>query len=78
MIIRNLRTGDRFKPLGMQGTQKVKDFFINNKLNRASRDRCPLVLWDDKIIWVAGYRIAEDAKITDSTRNVLRVELLLA
>ncbi len=78
LIIRNLRTGDRFKPLGMQGTQKVKDFFINNKLNRASRDRCPLVLWDDKIIWVAGYRIAEDAKITDSTRNVLRVELLLA
>ena len=29
LVVRNLRPGDRFSPLGVNGTQKVKKYLIN-------------------------------------------------
>lgn len=78
LIIRNFRPGDRFNPLGMTGTQKVKDFFINSKVPVPERKICPMVLSCGKIIWIAGYRMDESVKITDSTANILKAELFLA
>ncbi len=78
LIIRNFRPGDRFTPLGMRGTQKVKTFFINQKVPKDQRSKCPILLSQGKIIWVAGYRIDESVKVTPATEKVLRVELLLA
>ena len=78
LIIRNFKPGDRFTPMGMTGTQKVKKFFINNKISIKDRVRCPIIVCQDKIIWLAGFRIDESVKITPSTRKVLKAELLLA
>ena len=78
LVLRNHETGDRFTPLGMQGSQKVKKFFINAKIARNQREGCPVILSRDRIIWVVGHRIDDGFKITSSTRNVLKVELLLA
>ena len=78
LVLRNFRHGDRFTPLGMTGTQKVKKFFIDKKVPRKERARCPLLLCRGKIIWVAGYRIDESVKVKSSTKNVLKVELSLA
>ena len=78
LAIRNHRTGDRFTPLGMQGSQKVKKFFINAKIARDQREGCPVILSRDRIIWVVGHRMDDGFKITPSTRNVLKVEVLLA
>ena len=78
MIIRNFRPGDTFKPLGVGGTQKLKKFFIDRKVPRSERIKCPILLSRGKIIWVVGHRIDESVKMTPSTRNVLKVELLLA
>ena len=78
LTIRNFRPGDRFKPLGMTGTQKLKKFFINQKVPRCERNKCPLLLSREKIIWVAGHRIAESVKVSPTTRSVLKAELLLA
>lgn len=78
MVLRNFRPGDRFNPLGMAGSQKVKMFFINNKVPRQQRRVCPLLLSENKIVWIVGHRIDESVKVVPSTRNVLKVELLLA
>jgi tRNA(Ile)-lysidine synthase len=78
LIVRNFRPGDRFSPLGMTGTQKLKKFFINNKISRELRTKCPLVVSNHSIIWVAGHRINNSVKIGTETRAVLRAELLLA
>ena len=78
LVIRSFRPGDRFTPLGMRGTQKVKKFFINQKVPKDQRSKCPILLSQGKIIWVAGYRIDESVKVMPSTDKVLRVELLLA
>lgn len=73
LVIRNPEPGDRFMPLGMQGTMKVKDFFINNKVEPSQRSRIPVVESGGRIIWVAGMRIDERAKITEQTENVLKM-----
>lgn len=78
MILRNVRPGDRFKPLGLNGTQKIKKYFINNKIPRPTRKKCPVLLSEDKIVWVAGHCIDDRFKVISSTQKVLKAELLLA
>ena len=76
--VRNFKHGDRFKPLGMAGSQKVKTFFINHKVPRSKRLRCPILLSGARIIWIGGYRIDDSAKVTEKTKKVLKAELLPA
>jgi tRNA(Ile)-lysidine synthase len=57
--------GDRFKPLGSAGTQKLTDFFIDRKLPRSARKHCVLVLSGGQIVWVAGMRIDERFRLRD-------------
>lgn len=76
--VRSFQPGDRFVPLGMSGTQKVKDYFINTKIPPPDRKRCPVLLSKGKIIWLAGFRQDESAKVTPDTRRVLKAEILLA
>jgi tRNA(Ile)-lysidine synthase len=78
LLVRNLRPGDRFSPLGVNGTQKVNKYFINHKLPAAQRKKCPLLLSGGNIIWIAGHRIDNAVKVSPQTRRVLKAELLLA
>jgi len=73
--IRNFRPGDRFYPLGVNGRQKLKTYFINVKAAKTDRLLCPLVLCKEEMIWVAGYRTGEFGKITPKTQKVLKAEL---
>jgi tRNA(Ile)-lysidine synthase len=78
LVIRNFRTGDRFSPLGMRGRQKLKKFFIDHKISRSARSKCPIVLSRNEIIWVVGHRLDNAVKISTQTRRILKAELLLA
>jgi tRNA(Ile)-lysidine synthase len=71
--MRNFRPGDRFHPLGVRGTQKLKDFFINHKVPRFERPKVPLLISGEMIAWIAGYRIDERVKVTEKTKKVLKV-----
>ena len=74
--VRNRRHGDRFQPLGMCGEKKLKDFFIDTKVPKKLRDRIPILVSDDEILWVVGYRMSDRFKITDSTRQKLAVSFI--
>ncbi len=77
LYVRGRRPGDRFAPLGMDGhTMKLSDFFINVKLPRRARDRWPLVVHNDTIVWIPGYRLAHPFRVRPETRRVLRLRLL--
>ena len=75
LTVRLRAKGDQFVPLGSRHAVKLKKFFIDHKVPRALRDRIPLVSDGARIIWVVGYRISEDVKITESTRRVLRMRV---
>jgi len=71
--VRFRRRGERFWPLGARGEKKLKDFFIDQKVPRRLRDRIPLVVSGDRVIWVVGYRIDERVKVTEKTEEVLLI-----
>jgi len=74
LIVRNRRDGDRFIPLGLSGHKKLKDFFIDLKIERAHRDNIPLVCDGEEIMWIVGYRISDTYKVTKNTESVLLIE----
>ncbi len=78
LVIRNFRPGDRFWPLGASGNQKLKKYFIDHKVSRIERARCPIVLSRNKIIWIAGHRLDNAVRIGPQTRRVLKAEVWLA
>ena len=78
LVVRNFRPGDRFSPLGVSGTQKVKKYFIDNKIPGPQRRKCPLLLSHDKIIWIAGHRMDNCGKVVPATNRIIKAELLLA
>jgi tRNA(Ile)-lysidine synthase len=78
LVIRNFRPGDRFSPLGMTGRQKLKKFFIDHKVSRTERTKCPILLSRNEIIWVVGHRLDNAVKIGSQTRRILKAELSLA
>ena len=73
--IRARRSGDRFTPLGMRKSVKLQDFFTNAKVAVWLRDRVPLVETSRGIIWVSGERIADWAKVTQNTKEVVRLHM---
>jgi tRNA(Ile)-lysidine synthase len=77
LIVRNPRPGDRFWPLGMKGTQKISDFFINRKVSRSMRRQTALLESNGKIIWVVGYRTDHTTRIRPLTARALKVEFCL-
>lgn len=64
--------GDHFTPLGMDGhSQKISDFFVNEKIPHRARERWPLLCAGDEIVWVPGYRPSHAYRLTESTRNII-------
>lgn len=72
LILRSRQPGDRFTPLGMKGQKKIKDLFIDLKIGRLERDKIPLLLDEEGIIWVVGYRIDDRVKVSEHTKKILR------
>ncbi len=64
--------GDHFSPLGLNGhSQKLSDFFVNEKMPQRARERWPLLCSGDEIIWVPGHRPAHKYRLTTATQNVI-------
>lgn len=73
--VRTRKPGDKFRAFESGGSKKLKDFFIDEKIDRNKRDTIPLILSQDKIIWIAPFRRSSDYKIDDGTRKILMIEL---
>ncbi len=75
VFVRFFTPGDRFIPLGMSGSKKLKSFFIDEKIPREKRKTIPILTSaDNDIIWIYGRRIAEPYRVTDKTVNILQIE----
>jgi len=73
MIIRNRQEGDRFQPYGMQGTKKIKDFFIDAKVPLCERDRIPMLVCGNEILWIIGFTTNERFKVHPQTQKCLHL-----
>lgn len=67
------REGDRMRPLGMLGTRKLSDLLVDEKVPERVRDAMPVVRDGEMIVWLAGVRMAEEYRVTDSTVRAYRL-----
>ncbi len=73
-ILRNSKSSDRFRPLGMEGTKSLKDFLTDLKVPRYEKERVRVLTSRGKIVWVLGYRIGDEFKVRKTTGNILKIE----
>lgn len=71
--IRKRKEGDLFKPINSNGTKKLKEYFIDNKIPRELRDNIPLIAKGNEIVWIIGYKISDKFKVTENTKKVLKL-----
>ncbi len=75
LTVRFWQPGDRFWPQGAPGTKKLQDFLVDTKVPRWLRPHLPLVANAGEIVWVAGIRVAEPAKILRASREILEISV---
>ena len=74
LLMRRRKTGDYLTI--KDGQRKLlKRFFIDEKIPAAIRGEMLLLVDGDHILWIPGFRISEEYKVTDMTRMVLEVRL---
>jgi tRNA(Ile)-lysidine synthase len=72
--IRFWQAGDRYAPIGLGGSAKLQDLFVNRKIPLAERHRVPIITGPDgQILWVPGFAPAEHCRLTP--RSVWGVQL---
>lgn len=72
-LVRSRRPGDRFRPLGLGGTRKVKDILIDRKIDPDDRDRLPILVCNGEIVWIAGVGVSESFRVVDGTGDLYEV-----
>ena len=74
LIVRTRKLGDKISVKGLNGTKKVKDIFIDSKINKYNRDLWPVVVDSSgKIIWIPGLKKSKfDKKIEESYDIILK------
>ena len=73
--IRKWKQGDWFIPLGMNGKQKISDYFINNKFSLKDKEDTWLLCDAEKVVWIIGHRSDNRYRIDPGTKNIYVISL---
>lgn len=72
-IWRFRKEGDTFAPLGLGGTKKLKDYFIDKKIPQRMRSEIPVLAVGEKILAVADIEISDELKVTEETKRFYKI-----
>ncbi|MFQ6084063.1 MAG: tRNA lysidine(34) synthetase TilS [Candidatus Aminicenantia bacterium] len=72
--VRNRKEGDKYQPLGAPGKKKLKEIMRAKRIPLLERSCRPVFLSQDKIVWVLGLPVAEQFKVTSSTKSILLIK----
>jgi tRNA(Ile)-lysidine synthase len=73
LTLRRMQTGDRFRPLGMNGFRKLSDFLTDLKIPLPDKQNTWVVTSEEDIVWVVGHRIDDRYKITTQTKTIFKI-----
>lgn len=76
LAVRNRSGGDRYRPLGSSGSQKVKEMMRARRIPEADRGRCPVFVSGDEIVWVQGLPVSEKYKVRNTTKTIFKIEIV--
>ncbi|MBE2281362.1 MAG: tRNA lysidine(34) synthetase TilS, partial [Ignavibacteriaceae bacterium] len=76
LTIRKRQNGDYFYPTGMKGRKLVSEYLVDIKLTSGAKEDVYLLLNENKIIWVIGYRLDNRFLIKNETKKILKLTLV--
>jgi tRNA(Ile)-lysidine synthase len=74
--LRRWQPGDSFKPVNFEGHVKVGDYLTNQKVSLLDKQNVLVLTNRVDIIWVCGFRMSDDYKVTKSTQRVIKAEFI--
>ena len=74
--IRNWEIGDYFYPLGMSGRKKLSKFFKDEKYTTIAKEQQWMLCSGDEIVWIIGKRADNRFKVTDTTKEIVKITLI--
>lgn len=78
LILRHWRNGDVFYPFGGAGSQKLQDYFTNEKLSSMEKAQVWILTSGDDIVWIVGMRLDHRYRVTPETQAVTMVKWIPA
>lgn len=72
-VFRARRAGDTFAPLGMEGTQRLKQTLRDAGVDRPFRDELALLARGERVLWIVGLKPSRDAAVGPGTRRAVRI-----
>ena len=73
LLVRSWRPGDRMRPLGLGGSKSLQDLFTARRVPRRRRASVAVVESGGEIAWVAGVATSDSFKVTEETRETVRL-----
>lgn len=73
--IRKRKPGDYLVVGENGGRKKLKDYLIDCKVPKDRRDQIWLLADGSHVLWVIGYRISAGAKVTQETKQILKIQI---
>jgi len=71
--VRIWQPGDSMQPIGFNGTKKVSDILTEMKVPLHRKKDFQVLVHNDHVVWIPGYRIADRYKITAQTKRAMRI-----
>ena len=75
LTVRKCQKGDYFYPLGMSGKKKISKYFKDEKMDIFAKENQWLLCSGDNTVWIIGKRADDRYKITDRTKEILKIIL---
>lgn len=73
--LRKRKEGDMFYPKGMQGKKKLSKYFKDEKFSLLDKENTWLLCSGEDIVWVVNRRADDRFKVTEKTKQILKIEL---
>ena len=74
LVFRTRQIGD-YILLPDGGRKTVKSYMIDEKITVGERDRIPVIAQGSHVLWIAGYRLSEGAKVGENTHQILEIQM---
>ena len=75
LSVRTRQSGDYLTVDESGNRQKLKSYFINEKIPRRERERMILIADGNEIVWIPGHRMSKRYQVGDNTERVLEIKI---
>ncbi len=76
LTVRSRQAGDYIVIDKKGKKQKIKSYFVNEKIPAEQRNLIPLICDGEKVIWIVGYRMSSACQVVKTTKNVLEITVM--